>query len=242
MLGKALFLRLELVLLAGFERGLPDLVDREGKELHLLGAIPLGSIHLLPEFPLRRERGVPGGERGDLFPETRVGIEETAMLVNLQKGLMIVLAVDVNEKFGELGELGPGYRRVLDPRRALAVRAKGSSEKDAIAVRLDAAFGEPGAGHGSVLLEIHGSRHARFLRPGPDGIGSGLAAEKEGQRADEDGFSRARLARKDVEPGPEFERNRVDEGEILDGQVFKHGIPRFARSLTRRSARALPTN
>ena len=144
---------------------------------------------------------------------------------------MLVLAVERQERLGELAQVGQRRRAAVDERARAPVRADPPREDDLLGA-LRQALAELVAQLGRKLedpLDV-GLRRAR-----PDDARLRAPAEQEVERVREHGLARAGLAREDVEPARQPQLGPLDEQEVLDAQFGEHD-PR-STSATRRNRR-----
>ena len=124
------------------ELGLGDLLDREAQELDLAAPLGLGGEGRLVGPLLRRKLGEACAEGDDLVLDPGVAVEELAVVLGQEEGLVLVLAVEVDEEGRELGEVGAEGALVLDVGRAAAVGLDAAADEDPALLGLEA----PGRG------------------------------------------------------------------------------------------------
>ncbi len=128
-------------------------------------------------------------------------VEQVALPALVEQPLLIVLAVDLDERPGHVRQSGRGHRLVVEPGgRSAADRDFPDGDQrlwDAVEERRD-----PGR-----------------LRPVPDErrVGPGTSGESEG--VDQQALARAGLAGEDVQAGSELEPQPLDQGEVGDGDL-----------------------
>ena len=124
----------------------------------------------------------------------------------IEQDLVLVLAVQIDERAGGLAERRAGDERAVD-------------EGPAAPLRRDFAADDHFAAVGLLEDRLDG----RGLLAGPDELGAGASADEQSDRADEDGFAGAGFAGQDVEAGREFELESIDDGEVGDAEEPDHG-------------------
>ena len=98
----------------------------------------------------------------------------------------------VDEAAAELLQLGDGDALVVDPRARTAFGGDGAADDGTAEVGFDLGL----------------------LRPVAHDRAVGTPSENELKRPDQDGFTRARLASDDIEPGSEFDFDLLDDSKI----------------------------
>ena len=201
-------------------------------------------IEFVEKFPLFDEFGVQRGKTAHFFGDARPRVEKNAVAGNFHKRLMIVLTVDVDEKCRKRGQVGSRNGRTLNPRGRLSRVAERAAHKHATVIAFDTVFQKPRFGSNSFFFTVgscvrfrhivfgaavsvcsaeqKGSRHRRFVSTASDHLSVRLSAEQKRQGADEDRFACARFSRKHGKAARKFYRNRIDESEIFNRQVFEH--------------------
>ena len=120
------------------------------------------------------------------------------MILGEEKGLVLVLAVKVDEEGGELGEIGAEGALVLDICRAAAVGLYPPPDENPALFGLEAPRAKP-------LLGLRVARHVEdagdqaLLGARANYARVRLGAEEEADRAYEEGLACARLAREEVQ-------------------------------------------
>ncbi len=197
-----------------------ELVGEQGKAFFVVRARVLPGFMLFFEV-LPVAVGVSAG--GEQFAVVGVAVKAAALFVVFQERLVVVLAVDVYQGGGEGFEFAAGHALVVHPGFAAAV-AQGAADVDL-------------AGVVRVVEAVFGKRllvcAAQFAEGGADGgaclavadaTGVGAFAEDEAEGVDEDGFARAGFASEDVVAGAEGDFAVFDDGDLVDGELFEHGL------------------
>ena len=197
-----------------------ELVGEQGEAFFVAGARVLPGFVLFFEV-LPVAVGVSAG--GEQFAVVSVAVKAAALFVVFQERLVVVLAVDVYQGGGEGFEFAAGHALVVHPGFAAAV-AQGAADVDL-------------AGVVRVVEAVFGKRllvcAAQFAEGGTDGgarlavadaAGIGAFAEDEAEGVDENGFARAGFAGEDVVAGAEVDFAVFDDGDLVDGELFEHGL------------------
>ena len=181
------------------------------RELFQLAELPLEALALeqhvlrvaLEFFALPRQRAplpVGGGDRLHVFLQAGLRIEQLALRIGFQQGLVRMLAMDVDQHFADLAQLRDGGGHAIDEGfRAAAVVDHAAQQHRAVA-GVEFILGQPGLQY----------RRQRAGELGADvGLGRALAhhagvsppAQRQRQRVDQDRFAGAGLAGEHRKPG-----------------------------------------
>ena len=156
--------------------------------------------------------------RGSLL---RVGeaVEQLELTQGFEQPLMLVLAVDFDQRVAEPLEQRHRDRRVVDE-RPVSSRARQLTPYDHLAavVAAKARLVEHRARRGDPGEREHGF-HGRGLGIGPDDIGLSPGAAQQEDGVDQDGLAGPGLAREHVQTGSEGRGDGFDDGEVLDPQL-----------------------
>ena len=182
VLGEETLLPLELGLLAGAEPRLRDLVDGEAQEVHLAAPLGLRGQGRLVGALLGSERGEAGGEGADLVLDASVAVEELAMILGQEEGLVLVLAVEIDQEGSELGEIGAERALILDVGRSAPVRLDPPADEDPALLGLETPRAEPFLGLG-IARDIEDAGHEALLGPRADHSRVRLGAEEKADGA-----------------------------------------------------------
>ncbi len=191
----------DLVCLTGTEAGRLDLGRLVPVQLELSGH--------RPRIPLQRVQGRPVGPpclhgRGHGRPQGRmpaVRVEQVPLVRGIEQPLLVVLAVDLHERPGHVGQPRGGDGGVVHPRGAAARRRH--------LAHADQRFG----------VAIEQRLHPRERRAGPDQARVGTGTQHEHQRVDQQRLAGPRLpgdhgeARVGLQPDP------LDQREVADVQL-----------------------
>ena len=88
---------------------------------------------------------------------------------------------------------------------------------------VDGLLGEHLAQRGGTLADVERGRELGALGSRAHHLGSALAAGEQRQRVDHDGFAGAGFAGEHRETGAHFEIDEIDDGEVTNLQMGKHG-------------------
>ncbi len=212
----------------------------EGRELRIARrqrvAFDLTRRGLPPAAVAALDRFAPGAPGSSDFArqglDAAEGIEQLALRFGPAQRLMRVLAVQVDQAFADVGELGQRRRATVDVRTASSLRIEHAAQQQRSFVG-EILRGEPRAQFRRlVAVELggdFGSVGARTQLPRLEAI-----AEQQRQRVEQDRFAGARFAGQHGEAGPELDLECLDDGEIANGKQAKH------RFVVRRQTRAPP--
>ncbi len=135
---------------------------------------------------------------GSLRFEAAKGVEESPLVALVEQELLIVLAVDLDERAGDLGQAGDADRLVIDPGRRSAGEADLAGADEWAVGPLDPG-GDPGG-----LCAV--ANHAA-VGPGTEGQAEGV---------DQEALAGPGLAGDHVQALAEGEIELVDQGQVLD--------------------------
>ena len=218
-----LLLGADLFLFAFDGGGILDFLDAVGEEIDL--GVEVADVGR--EFFAAGEESLVAGEGagvGRAFPAgAGEGVEDVELGGGVEKGLVVVGAVEVDEAGAEALEEGQGDGGVVDKGLAAAGGLDGAAEDELSAFAgVEAGFGEEGVDFRGVG-EVEGGLDGALGFAGTDRGGVGAFAEEQIEGPDEDGFAGAGFAGDDVEPGFERDGGFLDEGEIFHSQERQHG-------------------
>ena len=186
-------------------------------------------------FPLAALDGPGGLELGvdrveapvqlpDPGDELRVSgrrVEDPKLLRRPKEGVVRVLALQVHQAGAEIPQ-GPGRDRgIVDPGARAPVRSDPAPEDRFSAILEPELPAE--LRHLVEARRIEGGRDLGPLRTRTHHRAGRTAAEREAERVDEDGFSRAGLPGENGQPGAELHIEPVDDREVADCEVDQHG-------------------
>ena len=201
-LGQSVLLGFERPLLVGRGdgRGL-DLVHLEGQHLGLAGALPGVATEALG---LAQEGGQagPGRLHGPEFDGAE-GVERLALGLGDGQCPVLVLAVQLDQPGGRLGQCAEGHHAAVDPGLRPALAGDGAGQEDLV-VSVDVA---------------EASLDQCLLGAGPHDRRVGPAAEQQAEGADQQRLARPGLAGQRGHAGPEADGDLVDHPEVADVEL-----------------------
>ena len=142
---------------------------------------------------------------------------------------VLVLAVEREQRLGQLAQVGDRRRAAVDERARAPVGADPAGEHDLLGVG-GQALAELAA---QLVGQLEDALDVGLRRARADDAGLRAPAEQQVQRVREHGLARAGLARQHVEPGREAQLGPLDQQEVLDAQLgeHRHGVPARARRI-----------
>ena len=185
------------VVVVGSDVRLLELADLELQEIYFIldgrAAFEVGNL-ARDLAPLV----VCGGVLGK--PDAAEAVERRALEILFEYVLVRARAVYVDETAAEFLQLRDGDALVVDPRARAAFGGDGAADDGASEVGFDLGF-------------FRAVAHYRAV---------GATAEHEFERPDQDGFSRARLAGDDIEPGSECDFDLLDDSKVRNCKLVQH--------------------
>ncbi len=147
-------------------------------------------------------------------------VENVDVIFREENHLMFVLPADIDQRFADRGQIRQRRHLSVDLRLVLAGARDDPADHKVVPV------GKPHPGQlllkRPVALNIKERLHGCRVRLGPDHVRRGPVAQKQADRADQNGLARAGLSRNNVQTF--FKRNAqfVDDGKIGNAQITKH--------------------
>ncbi len=154
-----------------------------------------------------------------LFEQSAVsghGVEGRNPEILGRKNQILVLRMDVDEPCAQFAQLRQLHGQVVDERTAFARRGQYARE-DGLRRVVEVVFLEKGFQPEPV--EVESALHHAVARRILDGRKVAAGAQQQPQRTQQDGFSGARLARDDVQPGVGLQNERVDQRVVFDRET-----------------------
>ena len=180
--------------------------------------------------------GAPGAVRiGDRVHEGGVSaetVEQAQLARRFEEALLLVLAVDLGEPRAERRKAADRDRAVVQPHARATVRSDLPPHDDRSLARLDQVRQRIVVGR---QRGIEDRLDAGGIGPGADLVGGGTGAEREGDGVHDERLAGAGFAGQHREARREDEPNRLDHGEVLDGQLAKGHV--VSIGLSRAAAR-----
>ena len=161
----------------------------------------------VPASHLLGERSKPG-----------VHVEHPALRLRLEKRLVRMLAVDIDQPISGLPQLINRCRMTVDKRARTPVPIHYAAQQQSVLVTLERLLPQP-VPEPSLRLKGKFGSYVRALCAGAYLLVFCTFAKRQRQRVDQDGLSGAGLARQRGETRPELKLQPIDDGEVPYGQV-----------------------
>ena len=149
-----------------------------------------------------------------------VFVEQAPMGIGLEQGLVLVLAVDVDQQLAQGLEVAEGTGRAVDVATAAAFGSD-DAPQDAQPVAGQVAFGQPGVGLGNVD-QVEGGEDVGLVGAGAYHAAVGAVAQGQAQGIEHDRLARTCLARDHGHAAGDFQVEVFDDGVVVNGQVHQH--------------------
>lgn len=143
------------------------------------------------------------------------------MGVGLEQGLVLVLAVDIDQQFAQRLEVAERAGRAVDVAAAAAFGGDHPAQ-DAQAFVVQVALGQPGVRFGNVH-QVEGGQDVCLVGAGAHHAAVGTVAQGKAESVEHDRFA-AGLASDDGHATGDFEVEVLDDGVVVNGQVHQHGV------------------
>ena len=194
-------------------------------QLVLQPADPVGDIALGQQGLAFVQQGLPacrGRTHGiALGLVAGVAVQQGQLAGAREQGLVFVLAVDLHQLPGQLGQLGQGGRATIDPGARTAIGADHPPQL-ALAILVQVVVTQPRhRGRGGGQVEV-GRQFGPFAAMA-DHAAVGAQPGQEAQCVHQQRLAGAGLAGNDGHARAELQFGGADDGEILQGQVGEHG-------------------
>ena len=208
-------------ILAGDESGALEFGGAESCEFQQIRAFAFAPVQFVKARPDFFRARVAFAIRREFVIEVCVAIENLAMALGAEQRMLLVLSVDLHQRRADFAEALHRGEFAVD-RHARASAALGDHPAhDQLAARA-VAFARGQFRHRSLALELEQSLDDCFLLAGANHIGRRARAEQQSERAQDDRFAGAGLARKHVEAGAELEMSFLDDREVAYVQFEQH--------------------
>ena len=155
------------------------------------------------------------------FARRRLAVEQGALRLAFQQGLVRVLAVDIDQHVAQFAQLRGRGGDAVDVRLRAARIVDHAAQQGAALVVGKFVGHQPGLRH---LADGKIGRDVGLGRTFAHHAGVAAPAQGQGQRIDEDGLAGARLTRQHAEAGGKFQFNGIDNDKIANGQCMEHGF------------------
>ena len=160
---------------------------------------------------------------------TGVAVQQGELVIGFEQHLVSVLTVDVDQQLTQVPELGEGDGNPVD----IAARAPLGGQyppDDALTVIFKLVGGEPGPG-GRITLQQEAGTHLGLVAARAHHAGFGALPQAQPQSIDGDGFARPGLPGDAGHPRLQIELEKLDDGEVVDGQLGQHGLILYGSTL-----------
>ncbi|MNF70206.1 hypothetical protein D3C84_521080 [compost metagenome] len=158
-----------------------------------------------------------------------VPIQQGKLIIGLEQHLVGVLAVDVDQQLAKAAQLHQGNGYPVD----VAAGAPLGGEHPphyALPLVFQLVGGEPGAG-GRVAIQQETRADLGLVAARSHHAGLGPLAEAEAERVDGNGFACAGFTRDAGHAGLQIEFEKLDDSEVVDGQLGQHGLILYGPTL-----------
>ncbi len=149
-------------------------------------------------------------------------VEQGAVGILAQQGLVLMLAVDADQVLAQVAHLGERRGRAVDVGSGAAVGAHRAAQQALIAV-VQLPFGEPGAGR-RVVPQVEGGQHLGPFAAGAHHGAVGALPQGQRQGVDEHRLAGAGLAADHGEARFRFQLQLVHGGEVANTEMGQHGL------------------
>ncbi len=187
-----------------FQHGAIQLGQLKRQQVHTSVAIPCGGAHPITLRLARAHRLERGSRWRKQCVKTTEGVQHSEMRRRIEQRLMLVLPVQLYQPRRQILQRTGCGERAVDERAAAPLSGDFPTDE-----QLFSAIFENRFNRGRVLA-------------GADEVARGSTAEQQPDGFDKDRLSRPGFAREDVEPGIEFDLDRVDDREVPYAQETKH--------------------
>ncbi len=166
-----------------------------------------------------------------LGADAGIAVQQAAHFVGPGQALPGVLAMDVDQLFGQFAQLGGGRRAAVDPGPALALGVDAAAQEQAVLV-FESGLLQPGRQRGRDV-EFGADVGPRRAFAHHTGVGAGAQGQLQG--VDEDRLAGAGFAGQDAEAARQVEIELADDDEVAQGDASEaHQLPSFQCSFMRR--------
>ena len=208
-------------LLAGFRRETAELLDGVAQPFRLAArALDLGAMMgdgLLARAPLVPQPCHVGGVAFD----AAIGVEQSAMGRRVDKGALVVLAVDFHQRRAERAQHLDADRLVVDEGAGAAV-GELHAPHDQFVFTAEIVFRQQPARR-MILRQVESGDHLALLGALAHHGGVAARAERQRESIEQDRFAGAGLAGQRGEAGPEIDVQAIDQDDVADGKASEHG-------------------
>ncbi len=153
--------------------------------------------------------------------EAGVRIEQRALGIGLEQGLVCMLAVNIDQPFARLAQLAERGRPAVDESARAPALVDHPPQQNRIGVALEFGCPQPSREFGQGLNIELGADVGAFATGTHHG-GIAALAQRQRERIDQDGLAGSGFAGEHGETGVEFEFERIDDDKIADAERPQH--------------------
>jgi len=150
-----------------------------------------------------------------------VFVQQAAVSIGFEQGLVFVLVVDVDQQFAKGLEVALGAGRAVD----IAARAAFSGDhpaQDARAVVVQVAFAQPLACFGDAA-QLEAGEDVGLVGAGAHHAAVGAIAQGQAEGVEHDRFAGAGFAGDHRHAGVQLKVEVLDDGVIVNSKMYQHG-------------------
>ena len=210
----------QAVVFADGQTGLIDFIDLEIEQVLPLQPLALMGLSLFQRLQGFLVGGVVFLKLGAVLHQPAVMIEKVDMRFRMEQGLVVVLAVDVDQPVADGGQGGDGEVAVVEVGAVFFAAGDDALDDHFAVIHVNAEIGD----HRQRLGIVEGE--AGFDRggggAGADGVGVRAAAQNQVERVEDDRFPRAGFTGQYVKAGMKLDGEVFDNGEVGDPDFLKH--------------------
>jgi hypothetical protein len=216
LLNQLLFLALE-------ESGGSDLPSLMLKQVETLSLLPLPRHQGVQFHTKGLPPAVESAEGCHVTGQPGIGVEQEALAMRKSQEGALVLAMDLDQEFGEAAKRRRRRETAVQVCLALSLAQEVTPNHEELVSRtLDPAFRQQMAS--LLVIQIEGGLYPALLGPGAYLLRLTPCPQGQPQRVDDDRFAGAGFAREDIEPRAELNAQLVDQGKVRDAQFAEHGV------------------
>ena len=149
-----------------------------------------------------------------------VFVQQTAVGIGLEQGLMLMLAVDIDQQFAKRFQVALRAGRAVDV-RARAAFCGDDPAQNAGTVIVQVALLEPDLCFGNVF-QIERGEDVSLVGTWTNHAAVGPVAQRQAQRVEHDGFASAGFASDYAHASIKLEIEVFDDGVVMYGKVHQH--------------------
>ena len=149
-----------------------------------------------------------------------MGIQQQALGIAAQQGLMRMLAVDIDQRLGHLAQLLNGHRGTVEVGTGTAAGIEDTPQQQS-AVSVEIALPQPDFGV-MQTCQVEFCGNLGSLSHVADQTRIGAIAKRKRQRIDQNRLAGTGLAGERTKPGRELKLEAIDQNEVSDCQPSQH--------------------